>query len=771
MLILCSLLAATGAGDPVLPPTTSAEGAVAPPFALHERSRAVSFSDQPDGLWAAGETYKSRASEDGFTYFPFLGSDAPRNYPVRFQLSEATIGSEPIALAAKSARTRTGERVVLDRGPVDVIYDYAPDSIEQSFLVDAQGAAGDLVLVLDVETDLVARRDADDEGGLRFDGPEGGVLYGAAVAFDSLGGRADVRSELFTRTSGDIAIRLTVPSQFMDSAKGPILVDPLISTWAVQAAPRDQLNPDVTYDGTSSRFLYVYEEKFSTLDNDIYFSTVDEFGNPFQSGIMFMNAENCIGPAVANRNTTNRCLCVFSQEFNLRYEVWGRSRDMISGTLGSPFRISAAPVSGAADGRPDVAGNQTSDPTSGFLVTWVHIGPSGNSEPTSRFIQLGGSMGPIERIDGGLGLYTPYVQVSASIGLPGSAFQWNVAYVIGPAGTAGNEIRGVQYNADGTLREAPNVLLAATSSVGIRRLAVSDTIAPAGQEPTYIVAFQQESIAGDDIYVLTCRDNEGLSSEHLQALEHGPVELDQFSPAVATTREEFLISYAECVPPSGCDIFVTSLDLVGDRLAVSERRTLAGNTLSSRTVTSPLASRYSSGLTFSRWTGIGLASRSPVSWDIQGGIIVTDRPTAVGIQGSECVGAINSSGERGFLLIQGDDSIDQPKTLACESLPPNTFGFFNMGTDLANVPMAGGSEGTLCIGGQIGRYDNAVLNSGSGGDVSLTIDPTALRTPSGTVPAMPGATVAFQYWHRDTQHGGGGQATSNFTNAALLIFR
>lgn len=76
-------------------------------------------------------------------------------------------------------------------------------------------------------------------------------------------------------------------------------------------------------------------------------------------------------------------------------------------------------------------------------------------------------------------------------------------------------------------------------------------------------------------------------------------------------------------------------------------------------------------------------------------------------------------------------------TLACSRLPLNSFGSFLTGVTRANVSSLGGSQGTLCLGGAIGRYSSFVQNSGTTGEVSLAIDLAALSTPTGPVGATP----------------------------------
>jgi len=61
----------------------------------------------------------------------------------------------------------------------------------------------------------------------------------------------------------------------------------------------------------------------------------------------------------------------------------------------------------------------------------------------------------------------------------------------------------------------------------------------------------------------------------------------------------------------------------------------------------------------------------------------------------------------------------------------------------------------------------SIASSSFLGQISTSIDPTALPQPTGSVAALPGQTWHFQLWHRDAV---GGFATSNFTNGCGVTF-
>lgn len=200
-------------------------------------------------LWARGRDYKASVGPSGFTFIPFLGSDAPRNYPVSFQLSSVRRGGHELELSGEPEFDRAGDRWTIDRGSVEVRYDLSSDGAEQSFLLDVPSGTGDLVLSLRIDTELTLSRHGD---GYRFANERGGVDYGAAVVIDADGDRSDVR----TRRTGD-GLELVVPGDFVDDATGPILVDPLLTAFAIDEYTLDLWRPDLAYDEVDRKYCIV----------------------------------------------------------------------------------------------------------------------------------------------------------------------------------------------------------------------------------------------------------------------------------------------------------------------------------------------------------------------------------------------------------------------------------------------------------------------------------------------------------------------------------
>ena len=129
-----------------------------------------------------------------------------------------------------------------------------------------------------------------------------------------------------------------------------------------------------------------------------------------------------------------------------------------------------------------------------------------------------------------------------------------------------------------------------------------------------------------------------------------------------------------------------------------------------------------------------------------------------------CVLTPNSTGSAAFLTGFGTKQLGANDFgLIASALPSNVFGFFITSTTQAVVTNPGGSAGTLCVGGNVGRYIDQISNSGIFGEIFLNVDTAAMPQPNGFIPAQAGQTWNFQAWFRDG-------ASSNFTDGYTIIF-
>lgn len=157
--------------------------------------------------------------------------------------------------------------------------------------------------------------------------------------------------------------------------------------------------------------------------------------------------------------------------------------------------------------------------------------------------------------------------------------------------------------------------------------------------------------------------------------------------------------------------------------------------------------------------------RTLSSFALAGALLCTAASAQIGT--IYCAGAANSTGSPSVMTATGSTDVAQNDvTLTVTNLPTNQFGLFITSLTPANVPNAGGSNGTLCIGGNFGRFNSNLVNSGSTGSVDIDLDLTSIPNSTMLFAVMPGETHHFQLWHRDTAAPG----FSNFSPGVEITF-
>ena len=131
--------------------------------------------------------------------------------------------------------------------------------------------------------------------------------------------------------------------------------------------------------------------------------------------------------------------------------------------------------------------------------------------------------------------------------------------------------------------------------------------------------------------------------------------------------------------------------------------------------------------------------------------------------------AINSAGLSATIRAEGSSAAaDDDVTLYVEDLPQNVFGLFVTSQTQGSTPNVGGGLGTLCISGQIGRFNANIANSGAQGEITLALDLNRIPEGPSFVSAVAGETWNFQAWYRDTVLG---LLTSNLSDAVSILFQ
>ena len=160
---------------------------------------------------------------------------------------------------------------------------------------------------------------------------------------------------------------------------------------------------------------------------------------------------------------------------------------------------------------------------------------------------------------------------------------------------------------------------------------------------------------------------------------------------------------------------------------------------------------------------------------IAGGSLITGSATDIvdildlGPQGTTyCTPATpNSTGQPATLSAFGTPSArDDFVTFTATNVPAQTIGMLLVGDAQGFSPFAGGSQGTLCLGGHMARFTANITGNSELGD--LVFDPILSAMPLTPMTGVqPGETWHFQVWYRDRNPG----PTSNFTDAVSISFQ
>jgi hypothetical protein len=324
----------------------------------------------PDGtVWARGADWKASFGAHGVTFVPFLGSDAPRNFPLALQLAHASVGAEPLALDLQQRARVAGERVELDRGTCIEAYELRSAGVEQTFTFPRAVRGGALQVRMQVATELAVTTDG--AGGWRFCNERGGVHYGRAIAIDAASRTTPVDSAC----DGQWLV-LTVPAEFVATAAFPLTIDPWVSTFSVTPAPiaLDQSNTDCAYLGTFfGLYAGVVEEHYSATDHDVLVTARDRDGLIVTSVYVDYTTDYWATPAIASHRGASQFLVVAAKgaPASVGRTIQGRT---LTWNGGGVLAMSAQfPIQSFGNGmNPDVGGDPNPSPAlpGNYCVTW-----------------------------------------------------------------------------------------------------------------------------------------------------------------------------------------------------------------------------------------------------------------------------------------------------------------------------------------------------------------------------------------------------------------
>lgn len=758
-------LAATpsaGLQEPGLPSETSAPAFIAPSAADLQRL----FFDQPgDGrIWARGATFKASFGVEGATYIPFLGSAAPQNYPVRFTIAALESGGVPIDFDAEAHAKLDGQTVHYDRGSVIESYLLATSSIEQVFTLRDLPARGEIVLRLDLHSELEPVRDG---ANVRLRNALGHVAYDNALAFDARGETVLLESELV-----DGAIQLRVPAEFVASARLPLSIDPLISTFAIDTSTAQTFSPNVAYDATSDRYLVAYRVAVSGGDHDIFARMYTGAGVllPAMDAFVDQTSESWSRPGVANNNFMNQFMMAsgVTNSTSVR-RVVARTRSASTGALSLTIAVHSTTEGNC--NTLSVGGDNSDVDLRPYCIAWRQ----GTDQSFARLVTTTGSLVGVAP----LALVGPSSTSNAKPAVSKScnASAWNVVWEA-DQGALGVNVVGRRIRTDGTFA---GPAFSITTDGGSTNPQVSSCLSGTNR---YAVVYENLTGSGTNIGMYVVDDATSLAFKTVSRNLDNSFLYGASLPSAATDGKHFLVAYSALQPGSTTnknvyvsDWFLTPTNEIDNAIL---RVTLAGSGTPEQDVL--VTSRFdgSGATTGSAW------NRSMLVWDdnddnIEGALFETliGGPVSKFCFGdgtsNDCPCA-NTSAQRGCpnsldplgaeLWHTGAASLSQDSLRLYVDYGVGSWAFFYQGTarlssgGLYGVPFG---DGLNCTGGVIVRFAAAPMSSGHA-SLGSTVNP--IHTLGNVLSA---GTRYYQAWYRNSADFCV-SAVTNTTNAVQAVW-
>jgi len=730
---------------------TSANRVGVPISSTSERYARVHWdTDEHGAIWVRGRTYKARFGSEGATYFPLFGSNQPRHFPLELTLASATSAGQAIPLSPITSVVRDGERVVIERGVIDEVYEIGVEGVEQTFVISERPAGG-LELVVGLRSEMTRGERAD---GFEFANEFGAVRYGRAFVREESG----VKRALVTRLVAG-GVQIDVEADYLASAQFPLTVDPLITTFDVDTTTFDNFAPDVAFDATTYRYLYVYEETVTATDHDVYSQVISLTGVAGPGAYVDSSTTDWRGPSVGNLNAYDQFLVAGSVGnvvgFSSRI-VRGRTTPATGPTYGTVFNISTTVDSTGHKTNVSVGG----DPFSGFpayyCVAFEREWSPTDHDILARLVTntgtlVGASVLPIANT-------SPQHDMLPSVSKGNSGIRWNIAWQRDITSTNG-DIHAAQVEWDGSAITTPNFVVSAGSSDDTRPSA--STSLTAG---SYAVVWERyfATTSDHDIYAASITGGTVGPITSLSFIEGTTLFEDQREPAVDSDGQHFTVTYAETYLSSlaDYDIYVSAFHILAGAIAVSEAHvpfaflngTQIEPTIVSQVSTGGTGPGYALG-----WTDATIATNrniegglynSPIGGPISSFCAGDGTGTACpcgnsGLPGNGCASSVNPNGAN--LSATGSAGIGLDSLVLSGSGMPNSSALYFQGTTRLNGGLGSlFGDGLRCAGGSIIRLGTKVNASGgsqypAAGDPSISV--RGLVTSPGT--------RTYQVWYRN----------------------
>jgi hypothetical protein len=536
-----------------------------PKQALRRIDHSRMYYSTSDGtLWARGEHYKASFDESGVTYYPIFGKRQPHHAPHVLSPDRVTVGGETLAFESSVHADRAGDRVEIDRGAFTEAYELTPQAVEQTFVFSSLPRSGDLVVHIPVASELGTSASDD---GLEFRGDLGRVTFGRATAIDARGERSSASTML---VDGSIEIR--VDASFLASAALPLVIDPLVSTFAIDDTFFDAYWADAAYAAAAHKWLVVYEDWVTSTDRDCWSALLFEDGSGLSWDAFDVSTDSWDSVHVATVNIAGNWpsyLVASSVTHGSQVSVKVVGGSILGGTSGMTMG-SAQTITGTESGtvRNCVVGGDTGGTM--FCVAYERQYSATDWDILVRDVDIYGNRypfsGPLYLSNSG-----GTVDVAPAISKSAGGHDWMIVWQRNNGTNNQSDIYGAIVGRPVSSDIVPITAYPYAISAWPQPSSQAAVSSPLGSSLRYLVTWT-DTYPGDHDVILALVDGSTiLDLQDLSVMEQYDYLLDQIEPTVDSDGGHFLVAYSELYSWPDYDTYASEVYVdAGNTIALAQ---------------------------------------------------------------------------------------------------------------------------------------------------------------------------------------------------------
>jgi hypothetical protein len=422
---------------------------------------------------------------------------------------------------------------VIDRGPIDEVYELALDHVEQTFVIESRPASGDIRLAVELESELARAATAE---GIDLSNDWGTVRYGNAFVREASGARVPLASRLVER-----GVELEVANDYVARAEFPLTIDPIISTFPVGSPTLYEMEPSVAYDATTDQHLVVYEYDFSSTDGDMIAEAYNANGTLVAYRAVDVSTESWSNASCANLNKFDQFLCVATAAVFVGPpgQVWGRTLDAGLLAAGSKFHIADSGGNFQLRG-PRVGGDPYDGSASAFYcVVWLD---AFDGSVRARLVTSASTLVGASAMQLNLQLTDEPPRISKSNGQLGDDAAWSIVWAQRTSNPGDYVAMAMRLRWDGQIMTPPAVVHASTI--------VDPCVSSPLSDRRTLLVWRDPVLAQAHIQYALLNGTDVQSTGSLTALENaGTQSLQHVGPRVDSDGQRFAVTYLEGVSP------------------------------------------------------------------------------------------------------------------------------------------------------------------------------------------------------------------------------